>query len=198
MSWLYDCHLVRVDENGAETIRYSNAPMLNINISLGFELLCILLLTLIRVSKMKFKRISRNYRYRNYLLYTCAAIQITITTLSAFTNTYLLYCSYFIRPVVVLTLLSAVRKPFLDVFRLLKEVVVILLVIFGFVLFNSVLFFAIFDSTTEGYMIFPTIWETYYKLLIYLTACNFPDVMLPAYNVNYVYAWFFVVYFILA
>ena len=158
MSWIYDCHLVRVDEKGAETIRYSNAPMLNINISLGFELLCILLLTLIRLTKMKFKRIRRNDRYRKYLLFTCAVIQLSITTLSAFTNTYLLHFSYFIRPVVVLTLLNAVRKPFLDVFRLLKEAIVILLVIFGFVLFNSVLFFALFDSTNEGYMIFPTIW----------------------------------------
>ena len=39
---------------------------------------------------------------------------------------------------------------------------------------------------------------TYYQLLILLTTANYPDVMLPAYNLYYLYAWFFVVYFTVA
>ena len=33
-------------------------------------------------------------------------------------------------------------------------------------------------------------------MIILLTTANFPDVMLPAYNKNYFYAWLFVIYLI--
>ena len=55
-----------------------------------------------------------------------------------------------------------------------------------------------FKSTFQGSSTFPTLRQTYYELLILLSTANFPDVMLPAYNVYYFYAWFFVGYLAVA
>ena len=41
---------------------------------------------------------------------------------------------------------------------------------------------------------FPDIGESYFNMLVLLTTANFPDVMLPAYNVNYFNSFFFITY----
>ena len=46
-------------------------------------------------------------------------------------------------------------------------------------------------------MYFDTVANSYYSMLILLTTANFPDVMLPAYNVSFFWSIYFVSFLIL-
>ena len=171
--------------------------MLNEKITVSVDLLCICYLTFNRVLKTRFKHTSENARMRNLVMYAACVYQfilLVVTFVGYYTNPF----SYFIRPVIAIVFLSNVRARFLDIFTFLKDTCIVLMAIFGYVLFSSTLFYTMFKSTFQGSSTFPTLGDTYYQLLILLTTANFPDVMLPAYNVYYLYAWFFVVYFIVA
>ena len=49
----------------------------------------------------------------------------------------------------------------------------------------------------EGFLYFENVSISYYNMLILLTTANFPDVMLPAYNVNFFWAIYFISFLIL-
>ena len=53
-----------------------------------------------------------------------------------------------------------------------------------------------FRSEFEGIITLGNFGNTYYQLLILLTTANFPDIMLPAYEVSYYYTVFFVLYLV--
>ena len=171
--------------------------MLNEKITVSVDLLYISYLTFNRVLKSRFKHTSENARMRNLVMYAACVYQFILLVVT-FIGYYTLPFSYFIRPVIAIVFLSNVRARFLDIFTFLKDTSVVLLAIFSYVLFSSILFYIMFKSTFQGSSIFPTLGDTYYQLLTLLTTANFPDVMLPAYNVYYLYAWFFVVYFTVA
>lgn len=99
-----------------------------------------------------------------------------------------------IRPIVVVITLSAVREKVLGVFVDFYESLLILVKIFTYIGFFAVVGFYVFAGTFEGSIYFSTLSDSYYNLLVLITTANFPDVMLPAYNENYFYSLFFVVY----
>ena len=53
-----------------------------------------------------------------------------------------------------------------------------------YVLLFAILGFFYFSESYEGVEYFSGLKETYFNLIILMTTANFPDVMLPAYNVN--------------
>lgn len=106
--------------------------------------------------------------------------------------------NYLVRPIVIIIFLSQVRARFHDILVFLAKSGVIIGAIFGYVVFNAQLFYFLFKGTFQGTAVFPTLGASVNQLLILLTTANFPDVMLPAYDVYYIYAWCFVVYFVVA
>ena len=56
--------------------------------------------------------------------------------------------------------------------------------------------FSFFRANLQGLTVFPTMTATFQNLMILLTTCNFPDVMLPSYGQHRHYAVFFVVYLV--
>lgn len=86
------------------------------------------------------------------------------------------------RPVVVLVYLSQQRAQFKNIFvYVLKDTSIVLVIIFGYTIFSSLIAYFLFKYSMEGFTWFPTPTESFYQMLILLTTANFPDVMLPAY-----------------
>ena len=66
-----------------------------------------------------------------------------------------------------------------------------------FILYYSWFGERIFSGTLEGVANFGTFPEAFYSMFICLTTSNFPDVMLPAYQINRWYAFFFISYLVI-
>lgn len=66
--------------------------------------------------------------------------------------------------------------------------------VFAFIFLYAIVGFYTFRYTFEGGQDFATFSEGYTSMLTLLTTANFPDVMLPAYRVNYFNMSFFVSY----
>ena len=62
---------------------------------------------------------------------------------------------------------------------------VILIFIFLYIITWAVFMGFIFRNSVEGYFYFKDISSSFYSMMILLTTANFPDVMLPAYKVNF-------------
>ena len=185
-------------ENGPGKARFSNILKLNQKITIFLDLLCIYFLTYHRMVMGQFKKTTYNHKKRNYILLACCIYQLFLLILTCTTGYYVQLISYLVRPLVIIVFSKQVRDRSKEIFIFLKQAVAVLSAIFCFVLFSSILFYTLFKATYQGSSIFPDIETTYYQLLILLTTANFPDVMLPAYNIYYLSAWIFVVYFIIA
>lgn len=81
---------------------------------------------------------------------------------------------------------------------MLRDVLVILLIIFGFIALMSLVGFFIYKYSMEGFIYFRTPWDSYYSMMVLMTTANFPDVMLPAYYENRINALFFILYLVIA
>ena len=92
--------------------------------------------------------------------------------------------------------MSSIRANVRTTIRDLVQSIAILTTTFFFVCYTALLFFYLFRNTTERFFIMPERGEAIFQMVILLTTANFPDVMLPAYQENYFYAWLFVIYLI--
>jgi len=101
------------------------------------------------------------------------------------------------RPIVVMIMMAQVRATLKNVLLNFKDILIVLLCIFIFIGFYSVLAVFFFKYTYEGSWQLQTLTEAYYNLTILLTTCNFPNVMLTAYNYNRSYSIFFIVFLII-
>ena len=107
------------------------------------------------------------------------------------------YLENFLRPVIVLILLSQIRSNMKGILFDIKDSAVVMLCIFSYVVFFSVAGFFIFRSSFEGHAIYTSPTESFYQMLILLTTANYPDIMLPSYNAHRVYVLYFMGYLII-
>lgn len=52
-------------------------------------------------------------------------------------------------------------------------------------------------GTLEGEMFFPNYYESLFNMFVLLTTSNFPDIMLPAYELHPSYGLFFIIFLII-
>ena len=93
--------------------------------------------------------------------------------------------------------MASVRSNAVTLAHDFKDSSVILLSIFMFVLIYSALGHFVFQYSIEGYIYFDSLPNSYYNMLILLTTANFPDVMLPAYNISFWWSFYFVSFLLL-
>ena len=76
----------------------------------------------------------------------------------------------------------------------MKELAIFVASLFIYVLMFALISAFYFKESFQGVVYMPTIHQTYFELFITLTTANFPDVMLPAYNVSWIYTIIFIIY----
>ena len=104
------------------------------------------------------------------------------------------YLSNWIRPIVAITFMGQVRQQFNNVLFTMKELAIFVASLFIYVLIFALLCAFYFRESFQGVMYMSSIHETFFELFILLTTANFPDVMLPAYNVSWQYTLIFIIY----
>ena len=104
------------------------------------------------------------------------------------------YVANYARPFVILLFLSSIRANIFELAHDLKESFLILCCILAYVMMFVVIGFYLFRESFQEVSVFTDKNATFYQMTILLTTANFPDVMLPAYNVSYLYSIFFISY----
>lgn len=70
----------------------------------------------------------------------------------------------------------------------------ILITIFSYILLFVLIVYYFYRSSFEGVMSYPTLKETYRQMTILFTTANFPDIFLPAMNINYWNSFLFMLF----
>ena len=95
------------------------------------------------------------------------------------------YFASLMRVVVLLSFAHRLRQSFMSMFKDLKDSFAILLTIFTYILIFTLTVYYFYRASFEGFQNFGTIRDAYRNMTILFTTANFPDVFLPAMNINF-------------
>lgn len=90
--------------------------------------------------------------------------------------------------------ITALRSYIGRYFLVIKDSIPVLLFIFAYIAYFSMMGQRIFQGTMQGVMYFDTFFNSLYNMIILLTTANYPDIMLPSYQVSHTYFLFFFAY----
>ena len=103
----------------------------------------------------------------------------------------------FCRPIIILLFFSGLRKSITNILYSLYDSLVILISISAYIVIYCMVGYSFFRSGNQGLTVFTSMNATMYQMFILITTANFPDVMLPAYDVNFWNCLYFVLFLIL-
>ena len=92
---------------------------------------------------------------------------------------------------ILLTFATELRSKCFSLISDLKDSFDILFTIFTYILVFTLTVYYFYRSSFEGFQNFGTIKDAYRNMTILFTTANFPDVFLPAMNINYFNAFLF-------
>ncbi|KAF0715340.1 Aste57867_3428 [Aphanomyces stellatus] len=100
----------------------------------------------------------------------------------------------YIRIALVVTTHTELRRSLRKILAVLSEIYSILSLVFVFILFYAWMSIVLFSGTPEGKSQMPNMIEASWNFMILLTASNFPDIMMLAYNENRTVCLFFILF----
>ena len=102
-----------------------------------------------------------------------------------------------LRPFVLMVFFNTLRRNIKEFWKDFLNAVTILSTIFIWVAIYSMVGFYLFRYSLSGMEFFYNFETSYVSMLTLLTTANFPDVMLPSYQINFFCMFFFVTYLII-
>lgn len=102
-----------------------------------------------------------------------------------------------IRPIYLIITTRLIRDYWSRYLLVIQDSATMVLFILVFLLYFSWIGQRLFSGTLEGVQFFSSFGDAVFNMLVCLTTSNFPDVMLPAYQVNRLNAIFFVIFLVL-
>mmetsp|Transcript_34366 Transcript_34366/g.60229 ORF Transcript_34366/g.60229 Transcript_34366/m.60229 type:complete len:654 (-) Transcript_34366:1428-3389(-) len=193
-SYDFDC---TVHSHGRDHhVPMSSFPKLPQRVLHSFEILFILTLAIMEMIRVSFRRNTKTSLIRCGLiqglsfLAICDNIQVIVTQGN-------LYFAQFIRPLIFLLIVRAVREVFLRIYYVLAEAKAVIGLLVLHVAIFSWVGKILFKNTAEGDLYFSSYTEALFNMFILLTNSNFPDIMLPVFALNGAYTLFFIVFSLL-
>ena len=107
------------------------------------------------------------------------------------------WISAFIRPFYLIIQTRLLRGYVKRYFLVMKDSMPMVLFIIVFIIYFSWMLQRYFSGTLEGVQYFDNFSNSFYNMLVLITTSNFPDIMLPAYQINRFDAIFFIIYLII-
>lgn len=102
-----------------------------------------------------------------------------------------------IRPFIVMTLFKTLRQYLFQYLATLYDSMAMVIFIIVYVLYFSWIGQKIFTGTLQGTLYMKSFWDSAYNMFVLMTTSNYPDVMLPAYQMSRMYFIFFGTYLLL-
>lgn len=103
----------------------------------------------------------------------------------------------FIRVIILIVIVRGLREAIKRITLVIYDSKEILFMVIGYVILFGWVGHRLFRGTQEGEAYFSSLLESVYNMFILLTTANYPDIMIPAYEDNKMYALFFVTYLII-
>jgi len=122
------------------------------------------------------------------IVFFCIVVDCVVSIIM-FKSTFI---SSLLRPIIFGSSLSSVRHNALNLLYDIRDSGVVLFSILVFIFVYANVGHLVFRNMNEGFLYFPNLYEGTYQMLILITTANFPDVMLPAYNVSFWWSFFFI------
>ena len=107
------------------------------------------------------------------------------------------YFADLMRVVVLLCLSQSLRQRCMSLIGDLKDSLAILVTIFSYIMLFVLTVYYFYRPTFQGIMSFNTLKDTYRNMNILFTTANFPDIFLPAMNINYFNAFLFMFFMLI-
>lgn len=102
-----------------------------------------------------------------------------------------------VRPLLVLTLFRTLRQYCFQYLATLYDSIAMVLFIIAYNIYFSWIGQKIFAGTLQGTLYMSNFGNSFYNMFVLMTTSNYPDVMLPAYQMSRMYFIFFGTYLIL-
>jgi len=118
---------------------------------------------------------------RSVVICVLAAISIGSSIYAIFNRSYP-ELTNLIRPIIIILYFRSIRNSIKHIMASLMDSMVILASFFIFMTVYILVGYSFFRAENMGMTTFPTLNSTMYSLIVLITTCNFPDVMLPAYD----------------
>lgn len=107
------------------------------------------------------------------------------------------YVAAMIRPFLLLTQFRVLRNNFYKFLVVLLQALPMFLFILIFVVYYSWMLNRMFSGTVQGVQYFDGFGNGFYSMLVLMTTANYPDVMLPAYQLSCFNCLFFIVFLLM-
>ena len=107
------------------------------------------------------------------------------------------YVANLMRVGILITYSSDIRTRMKGLMSDLVDSLDILITIFTYILIFTLTVYYFYRSSFEGFQNFATIKDAYRNMTILFTTANFPDIFLPAMNVNYFNSFLFIFFMLL-
>lgn len=102
----------------------------------------------------------------------------------------------YVRPFYFILQIRVLREYWNRYLLVMKDSSPMVLFIIAYMLYFSWIGQRLFSGSIEGTEHFGSFGNSFFSMLVCMTTSNFPDVMLPAYNMSRVYGLFFIIYLI--
>mmetsp|Transcript_4748 Transcript_4748/g.6259 ORF Transcript_4748/g.6259 Transcript_4748/m.6259 type:complete len:209 (+) Transcript_4748:548-1174(+) len=109
---------------------------------------------------------------------------------------YYPYIANLMRVVVVLCFSSGLRISILSLFQDVRDSIAILITIFTYILFFTIVVYYFYEPTFLGISDFKNIRRAYRNMAILFTTANYPDIMLPEFRHNFYNIFLFALFLI--
>lgn len=181
-------HLIHVPMSGL--------PLLPQRVLHSIELLCVFSIVGIVLLRRSFMNESKTAKMRTTAIMVLCCIS-TADNVQALVTQNRVYVASYLRPVIFVIFVREVRQCLMRIGLVLADARGVIALICMHVVFFSWLGVSLFSGMAEGQASFDSMEEAMWNMLVLLTTCNFPDIMLPAYSINRLYCIFFIVYLVI-
>ena len=178
----FDCDAAAMSED--IRVRYSAFPTFSPMVTIMIDVVCMICFCVMACFENKWRNQSKNEKRRTGFLIIAVVISIIDLTRAFFAMKYP-YFANLMRVIVLLSFMTRLRQAVMSLFGDLRDSFAILLTIFTYILIFVLTVYYFYRSTFEGFQNFGTIRDSYKNMTILFTTANFPDVFLPAMNINF-------------
>ena len=177
-------------------VRFSDFPTLSPMVTVLVDVLCMIGFCVMACYENAWRDQSQGEKRRTAMLVIACSISFIDLVRSVLAMKYP-YFANLMRVAVLLSFASRMRQSFLSLIGDFRDSLTILLTIFAYILVFVLTVYYFYRPTMEGLTQFGSIRDTFRNMNVLFTTANYPDVFLPAMNINYWNAYLFMFFMLM-